>query len=393
MKNKGLKVKIILFPVILLLAELASFGQVKCGAERTDAYFPLLKHKEIAVVANPGSMIGKVHIVDSLYRAGIKIGVIFSPEHGFRKFSEAGQSIANTIDSATNIPVLSLYGKKNKPVKTDFSDVDLVVFDLQDVGVRFFTYLSTLNYVMEACAENNVPMLLLDRPNPNGFYIDGPVLEEQYSSFIGLHAIPVVYGMTIGEYAQMLNGEGWLKNGVICDLQVIALQNYTHHSLYQLLVNPSPNLRSMNAIYLYPSLCFFEGTKISIGRGTGFPFEVFGHPGMVAFSFAFIPESKKGAAQNPIYNGQTCLGVNLRNFYTDNPEWLGSINLSWLIMAFKAMGSKSDFFNDYFDKLAGNSTLRNQILQDLPESEIKQSWQPDIEKFKEIRRKYLIYEE
>ncbi len=393
MNNNGMKVGKILFAFVLLLAKLASFGQLKCGAERTEAYFPLLKHKEIAVVANPASMIGKVHLVDSLYRAGIKISVIFSPEHGFRKFLEAGQSIVNTVDSVTKIPIISLYGKKNKPVKTDFSDIDLVVFDLQDAGVRFYTYLSTLTYIMEACAENNVPVLLLDRPNPNGFYIDGPVLEEQFSSFVGLHQVPVVYGMTIGEYAQMINGEGWLKNGVICDLQVIALQNYTHHSLYQLPVNPSPNLRSMNAIYLYPSLCFFEGTKISVGRGTGFPFEVFGHPGMIAFSFAFVPESIKGAVQNPIYNGQTCLGVNLRNFYADHPEWLGSINLSWLIMAFKAMGSKPDFFNDYFDKLAGNSTLRNQILQHLPESEIKQSWQPGLEKFKEIRRKYLIYEE
>lgn len=393
MNNKGLKVKKILFPVVLLFIVFASFGQIRCGAERTEAYFPLLKHKEIAVVANPASMIGKVQLVDSLYRAGIKIGVIFSPEHGFRKFSEAGQSIGNTVDSATNITVLSLYGKKKKPVKTDFSDIDIVVFDLQDVGVRFYTYVSTLTDVMEACAENNIPLLLLDRPNPNGFYVDGPVLEEQFSSFAGLHPVPVVYGMTIGEYAHMVNGEGWLKNGVICDLQVIALQNYTHHSLYQLPVNPSPNLRSMNAICLYPSLCFFEGTKISVGRGTGFPFEVFGHPGMKEFSFSFVPESIKGSSQNPIYNGQTCFGLDLRKYYETHPEMIGRINLSWLIMAFKAMGSKPDFFNDYFDKLAGNSALRNQILQGLPESEIRQSWQPGLDRFKEIRKKYLIYEE
>lgn len=388
-----MKAGVILVTVILLLAELPSFTQVKCGAERTDAYFPLLKHKEIAVVANPASMIGNVHLVDSLYRGGIKIGVIFSPEHGFRKFSEAGQSIANTIDSATNIPVLSLYGKKNKPVKTDFSDIDLVVFDLQDVGVRFFTYLSTLSYMMEACAENNVPMLLLDRPNPNGFYIDGPVLEEQFSSFVGLHPVPVVYGMTIGEYAQMLNGEGWLKNGVICDLQVISLQNYTHHSRYQLPFHPSPNLRSMNAIYLYPSLCLFEGTKISVGRGTEWPFEVFGHPGLVACSYVFVPKSTKGSGQNPPFAGQNCLGGSLMNFYRDHPELLGNINLSWLIMTYKMLGNKPDFFNDFFDKLAGNSTLRNQILQDIPETEIKQSWQLGLERFKEIRRKYLIYDE
>jgi uncharacterized protein YbbC (DUF1343 family) len=393
MINNGSLMRILFILAVILFAGLATFSQIKCGAERTDAYFPLLKHKQIAVVANPASMVGKVHLVDSLYRAGIKIGAIFSPEHGFRKFSEAGQSVSNEIDPATKIPVLSLYGKKNKPVKTDFSDIDLVVFDLQDVGVRFYTYLSTLNYIMEACAENNVPMLLLDRPNPNGFYIDGPVLEEQFSSFVGMHPVPVVYGMTIGEYAQMLNGEGWLKNGVICDLQVIPLQNYTHHSLYQLPVNPSPNLRSMNAIYLYPLLCFFEGTKISVGRGTDSPFEIFGHPDLVACSYLFIPESIKGSGQNPPFAGQRCLGVSLKNFYTDHPQELGSINLSWLIMAFKMMGSKPDFFTDYFDKLAGNSTLRNQIIQGLPESEIKKSWQPGLEKFKEIRRKYLIYEE
>jgi uncharacterized protein YbbC (DUF1343 family) len=383
----------ILFPVVFLLAVLATYSQVRCGADLTDAYFPLLKHKEIAVVANPASMIGKVHLVDSLYQAGIKIGVIFSPEHGFRKFSEAGQAIGNMVDSATHIPVISLYGKKNKPVRTDFSDIDMVVFDLQDVGVRFFTYLSTLTYVMEACAENNVPMLLLDRPNPNGFYIDGPVMEEQFTSFVGLRPVPIIYGMTIGEYAQMLNGEGWLKNGVICDLQVIALQNYTHHTRYQLPVNPSPNLRSMNAIYLYPSLCLFEGTKISVGRGTDTPFEVYGHPGLVACSFIFVPESKKGTGQNPPFAGQTCLGGSLVNFYRDHPERLGSISLAWLIMTFKMMGSKPDFFTDYFDKLAGNSTLRNQIIQGVSEEEIKKSWQPGLDRFREIRKKYLIYEE
>jgi uncharacterized protein YbbC (DUF1343 family) len=393
MNNNSLLIRIVFSLVVVLLTEATTFCQIRCGADRTDVYLPLLKHKEIAVVANPASMIGKVHLVDSLYRSGIKIGVIFSPEHGFRKFSEAGQSIGNTVDSATKIPVLSLYGKRNKPVKTDFTDIDLVVFDLQDVGTRFYTYISTLTYVMEACAENNVPMLLLDRPNPNGFYIDGPVLEEQFASFVGLHPVPVVYGMTIGEYAQMINGEGWLKKGVICDLQVIPLESYTHRSRYQLPVNPSPNLRTMNAVYLYPSLCFFEGTKISVGRGTGFPFEIFGSPGMVACSYLFIPESTKGSGQNPPYSGQTCLGVNLSHLFQDHPEMLGSINLSWLFMAFKMTGSKPDFFTDYFDKLAGNSTLRNQIIQGLPESEIRQSWQPGIDKFKEIRRKYLIYEE
>ncbi|MCX6251519.1 MAG: DUF1343 domain-containing protein [Bacteroidetes bacterium] len=379
--------------IIFCLIWLNLNAQLKTGAERTGAYFLLLQHKEIAVVANPTSLIGNVHLVDSLVHAKIKVSVIFSPEHGFRKFSEAGQPIGNSIDSATGIPVISLYGKKKKPLPIDLNDIDLVLFDLQDVGVRFYTYLSTLSYIMEACAEKNIPMILLDRPNPNGFYIDGPVMEEQFASFAGLHPVPVVYGLTIGEYAQMINGEGWLQKGVICDLQVIPLENYNHQSRYLLPAKPSPNLGTMNAVYLYPSLCFFEGTQVSVGRGTPTPFEVFGHPAMKGFAFSFMPESVKGSTINPPCKDKLCLGLDLSNFYLTHPRMFGRINLSWLIMAFKDLGSQPDFFNEYFDKLAGNSSLRTQILQGLPESEIRKTWEPGIIKFKEIRKKYLIYDE
>ena len=272
-----------------------SAAQVKCGAERTSLYYPHLRHKNIAVVANAASLVGKVNVVDTLLHSGLKVEKIFCPEHGFRVFSDAGQAIKNSIDSATKIPVISLYGKKKRPDPADLKDIDIVVFDLQDVGVRCFTYLSTLSYMMEACSQANIPLMVFDRPNPNGFYIDGPVMDSSIYSFIGLHPVPVVYGMTIGEYAKMVNEEGWLKDRMICDLQVIPLENYTHQTQYALPVSPSPNLTDMNAVYLYPSLCLFEGTIISVGRGTPYPFEIYGHPAFKGFSFEFIPQPTKGS--------------------------------------------------------------------------------------------------
>lgn len=368
-----------------------SFSQINTGAERTNLYFPLIKHKSIAVVANNASQIAGKNVVDSLHAAGFEIKRILSPEHGFRMFFGAGTTVKNSIDSATGIPVVSLYGKKKKPEKSDFKGVDMVVFDLQDVGVRFFTYISTLTYVMEACAENNTPLLVLDRPNPNGFFIDGPCLDSSQASFVGLHPIPIVYGMTIGEYAQMVNGEGWLKNGVICELNVIPLEGYSHASRYLLPVRPSPNLPTMEAVYLYPSLCLFEGTIMSVGRGTEFPFQVFGHPNMKGFSFSFIPVRMPGVNDDPLFKGEECRGVDLRKFYAERPKMMGRINLSWLKMGFKDLGSKPEFFTAYFDKLAGTKELKQQILQDLPESEIRKSWEPGLEAFKKIRVKYLIY--
>jgi uncharacterized protein YbbC (DUF1343 family) len=378
---------------IMIFMPCFNFAQIKTGAERTDLYFGLLKNKTIAIVANNASLISNKNIVDSLVSSGFDVKIIFSPEHGFRKFEEAGQVIKNSIDSVTGIRIISLYGKNKKPDLKELKKIDVVVFDLQDVGVRFFTYISTLTNIMEACAESNTPLIVLDRPDPNGFYVDGPVLDSGYASFVGMHPVPVVYGMTIGEYAGMVNEEGWLKNGVICDLQVIPLENYFHSSLYQLPVKPSPGLTTMNAVYLYPSLCLFEGTIVSVGRGTDTPFEVFGHPVMKGFSYSFTPESKKEMTQNPPYKGQLCLGLNLRDFYSAHPKMKGRINLSWLIMAFKDLGSKPEFFNDYFDKLAGNSELRKQITDGLSEMEIRKSWQTGLLKFKEIRQRHLLYPE
>jgi uncharacterized protein YbbC (DUF1343 family) len=380
------------YPLTVLLSAfiLIVNAQIRVGAERTDLYFSQLKHKSIAVVANAASVIGKVNVVDTLLHSGLKVEKIFCPEHGFRVFSEAGQILKNSVDSVTKLPVISLYGKKKKPEPADLKDIDIVVFDIQDVGVRFYTYLSTLSYVMEACSQANIPLMLFDRPNPNGFYIDGPVMDSSLFSFIGLHPVPVVYGMTIGEYAKMINEEGWLKDRVICDLQVIPMENYTHQSQCRFGVKPSPNLPTMNSVYLYPSLCFFEGTIISVGRGTDFPFEVYGHPSFKGFSFDFIPKSVRGMP-SPLYNSQLCRGIDLRDFYKTHPRLFGRLNLTWLIMAYKTLGSDPHFFNDSFDRLAGTSSLRKQIIEGKNEQEIRMTWQEGLEKFKEIRKKYLIY--
>ena len=395
-KFKTEKIRYILFFIVILIGTLSrqsSFAQVRTGADQTSLYFPHLKHKSIAVVANSASLINKTNIVDSLVSSGFDVKKIFCPEHGFRNFEGAGLAIKNSIDTITGIPIISLYGKKKKPEKNDLKDVDLVLFDLQDVGVRFFTYITTMTYIMEACAESNTPFLLLDRPNPNGFYIDGPVLDSSLRSFAGLHPVPVVYGMTIGEYAKMVNEEGWLTNGILCEMTIIPLENYTHSSRYQLAVRPSPNLPDMNAVYLYPSLCLFEGTEISVGRGTAFPFEVFGHPAMKGFSFSFRPQRMKGINDNPLYKDMDCLGIDLRDFYSTHPKMMGRINLSWLIMAWKDLGSRPDFFNDYFNKLAGTADLKKMILEDIPESEIRKTWNPGLDNFREIRKKYLLYPE
>jgi uncharacterized protein YbbC (DUF1343 family) len=381
-----------LITILFIFNILSTFGQVKCGAEQTSLYYSHLRHKNIAVVANAASLVGKINVVDTLLHSGFKVEKIFCPEHGFRTFADAGQPVKNSIDSATKLPVISLYGKKKKPDQADLKDVDIVVFDLQDAGVRCYTYLSTLSYMMEACSQANIPLMVFDRPNPNGFYIDGPVMDSSLFSFVGLHPVPIVYGMTIGEYAKMINEEGWLKDRMICDLQVIPLENYTHMTQYTLPAGPSPNLTDMNAIYLYPSLCLFEGTVISIGRGTPYPFEVYGHPQFKGFSFEFTPRPGNGSI-NPLYSGQRCRGIDLRDFYKTHPRLFGRLNLTWLIMAFKTMGSDPRFFNESFDRLAGTPDLRKQIIEGKTEQEIRQEWQEGLEKFKEIRKKYLIYPE
>jgi uncharacterized protein YbbC (DUF1343 family) len=363
------------------------------GAERTDAYLPLISGKKIAIAANQTSMTGAVHLVDSLIASGINVVRIFSPEHGFRGDVDDGAMVEDEIDRKTGIQIRSLYQESTKPDKTDLDDIDIVIFDIQDVGIRFYTFISTLHYIMEACAENDKELLVLDRPNPHGFYIDGPVLKPEFRSFVGMHEVPLVYGMTIGEYAMMINGEGWLSGGLKCNLTVIPCENYDHLSKYELPIKPSPNLPTMNGIYLYPSLAFFEGTALSVGRGTDFPFEVFGHPELTGCSLTFIPASKPGADANPVLKDQTCNGVDLRYLRDLGHERPAKIDLQWLMFAYTHFPDTGKFFNNYFEKLAGNSILRKQIIMDLTEDKIRESWKEDLEKFKVIREKYLLYKD
>jgi len=362
------------------------------GADQTSLYFPLLKGKSVGLVANHTTLIGHVHLADTLIHSGIDLKKIFAPEHGFRGDADAGAEIGNTVDRETGIPVISLYGSRTKPVAEDLKGIDIMVFDIQDVGVRFYTYISTLNYVMEACAENNVPLLLLDRPNPNGHYVDGPLLDTAYRSYVGLHPLPVVYGMTIGELARMINGERWLKGGLVCDLKVIPCNNYDHTTFYRLPVNPSPNLNSMEAVYLYPSTCFFEGTIMSLGRGTDFPFRVIGHPDYPDHSFSFVPRAME-SNRNPLLKGQTCYGKDLRSLTVSELQQFKAVKLQWLLDAYRLMNKGGDFFTDYIDKLAGSGTLRIQVQNRWTEEQIRKSWQADLQKFKRIRGKYLLYKD
>jgi uncharacterized protein YbbC (DUF1343 family) len=356
----------------------------------TMEYLPLLKGKNVGIVANNTSLVNATHLVDTLISNGIKVSKIFGPEHGFRGNQPDGKEIGSAIDPKTGIEVISLYGNHKKPTKSDMENIEIMLFDIQDVGARFYTYISTLAYVMEACAENNVPLIVTDRPNPNGFYVDGPVLEPAFSSFVGMHPVPIVYGMTIGEYATMVNGEKWLTTESTCDLTIIKCENYTHKSLYQLPVKPSPNLPDMKAIYLYPSLCLFEGTVVSVGRGTDSPFKVFGHPEYTSGSYTFTPNPIKGVSENPPLKGQVCYGQNLSDA-SDMILIESRIELIWLLECYKILSPKTEFFNNYFDKLAGNSKLREQIKAGKSETEIRRSWQSDLEKFKKIRKKYLLY--
>jgi len=386
------------FSILLALFTLSAAAQtniltttLKVGAERTELYLPLLKNKNIAIVANQTSMLENTHLVDSLLALGIHIKKVFSPEHGFRGNADAGEHLKTYRDKKTGMLVVSLYGKNTKPTTADMKDIDIVIYDIQDVGVRFYTYLSTLNYIMEACAENNKQLIVLDRPNPNGYYIDGPVLEEKYKSFVGLHPIPIVYGMTVAEYAQMLNGEAWLKEGKKCNLICITVQGYTHNSLYELPIKPSPNLPNITAIYLYPSLALFEGTVISVGRGTDKPFELIGHPKLQNAKFTFTPRSIPGASKEPLYKGEICYGHDLSNFGQQYIKSRKQIYLYWLQATYSNTLDKATFFNDYFNSLVGNATLKQQIIAGIDEAEIRKSWEPLLTQFKNIRKKYLLY--
>ena len=327
-------------------------------------------------------MIGNTHLVDSLLSIGIDVVKVFSPEHGFRGKADAGAKVENGTDSKTGLPIISLYGKNKKPYPEQLEGIDVLLFDIQDVGARFYTYISTLHYIMEAAGENNIKVIVLDRPNPNSHYVDGPIREKEFESFVGMHAIPIVHGMTIGEYAKMINGENWIA--VNCELTVIVIENYTRKMAYDLPIKPSPNLPNAKAINLYPSLCLFEGTTISIGRGTVYPFQHFGAPYLES-DYSFTPKSGAGS-KYPKHENKECFGTNLR---LEKP--LTAINLNWIIETYKQCPEKEEFFNNFFDKLAGTDKLRKQIIAEKTQKEIKESWQEGLEEFKEKREKHLIY--
>jgi len=373
--------------------------RIQTGAEQTGKYLPLLQNKRVAVVANRTSVIGSTLLVDSLVSLRINVVKIFGPEHGFRGTASAGAVVADSVDVKTGIPEISLYGKKSKPTPEDLQNVDIVIFDIQDVGARFYTYINLLAYIMEACAENGKSLLILDRPNPNGFSVDGPVLDMKLKSGIGMFPIPITHGMTMGELAQMYNGEGWLANQIKCRISVIQVANYTHNSEYVLPILPSPNLNTAQSVTLYPSLCLFEGTVISQGRGTYYPFTVLGNPDLKGkYEFSFTPASIKGMSETPLHLGKTCYGLDLRKYDTSELKKSGKINLQWLIEMYRAYPHKEKFF-DYrqsnqmgnFDKLAGTALLREQIVAGKPEEEIRATWEPELAQFKLLREKYLLY--
>jgi len=382
MKSKLLSLFIILTPIL-------SIAQIKVGAECTTDYYPLLKNKRIAVVGNHTSLIGTTHLVDSLLSAQFNVVKIFSPEHGFRGNADAGAKVDDNTDSITGLPVISLYGKNYKPKPEMLANVDLVIFDIQDVGVRFYTYISTMHYMMQACAENGKQLIVLDRPNPNGFYVDGPVLDSSVASFVGVHRLPIVHGLTVGELALMINGEDWIGENS-CDLTIIACDGYNHSMEYELPVKPSPNLGTMHAIYCYPTLCLFEGTNVSVGRGTDNPFSVAGSPYHTNLPYTFIPRSIEGASMNPKHKGKECVGF---NFKTDT-AYFQNLNLLdvqiWLDM-YNLSTNKAEFFNNFFKNLAGTRELQKQIEEGKTADEIRASWQNGLQEYKALRQKYLIY--
>ena len=377
------KIKQIICISLVLFTFSAQAQKLVLAAERTDIYLHHLQNKKVGVVGNQTSMITNTHLVDSLISLGIDLVKVFSPEHGFRGKEDAGAIIEDGIDSKTGIPIFSLHGKNKKPQAEQLQGIDVLVFDIQDVGVRFYTYISTLHYVMEAAAEFGIPVLILDRPNPNGHFVDGPILDTAFQSFVGMHTIPIAHGMTIGEYAKMINGEDWITTK--CELIVIEMENYTHNTNYDLPIKPSPNLPNARSVNLYPSLCLFEGTNISIGRGTDFPFQHFGAPYLKS-NYSFMPKSGEGS-RNPKLENIECFGTDLR--FQDN--YLTTINLNWIIETYKQCSEKEKFFNSYFDTLAGNDKLKKQIIAGKTAREIKTSWKEGLEEFKKVRGKYLIY--
>ena len=362
--------------------------KVVTGAEQLSEYLPDIENRKVGLIVNQTSIVDGSHLVDLLLSKGIQVKKIFTPEHGFRGDVEAGDSVNNSIDKKTGIPIISLYGKNKKPTKENLSGIDVIIFDIQDVGCRFFTYISTMHYAMEACAENNIPLIILDRPNPNGDYVDGPVLKPELKSFVGMHPIPIVHGCTVGELALMINGEGWLDGNLRCNLKVVPVKNYKHSDRYELPVKPSPNLPNQASIRLYPSLCLFEATTVSIGRGTEFPFQVIGFPNKRFGYFTFTPQSIKGVSAKPLHEGKQCFGVDLRD-ETKTPQF----TLSYFINFFNKFENPDSFWSSkrWIDLLSGDPNFYSQINEKRSESEIRQSWQSDLLKYKTMRKKYLLY--
>ncbi len=360
---------------------------IKTGADNFEAYLPILKDKKVGIVTNQtGILSNKNHLVDFLIEKKITLKKIYAPEHGFRGTADAGELIKDGKDTKTGLPIVSLYGNNKKPKPEQLAGIDILVFDLQDVGARFYTYISSLHYVMEACAENNIPLVVFDRPNPNGSIVDGPILEKEHSSFVGMHQIPVLHGMTIGEYAKMINGEKWLAKGIQCNLTVIPCLNYNKTMSYSLPVKPSPNLPNDQAINLYASLCFFEGTNVSVGRGTEKQFQIYGSPYLNNSGYSFTPKPNFGS-KDPVWNGKECFGEDLSGIQKVN-----CLELKWLIKAYtENLQTKNPFFNDFFTKLAGTKKLQQQIESGVSETEIRKSWEVGLKSFKEMRKKYLLY--
>lgn len=385
-KDNKMTLLTLFISVFLLSCQVQQINPIVTGAEQLDEYTYLLEGNSVALVANQTSLVNEVHLVDTLLSVGINIVKVFAPEHGFRGKADAGAHIDNEIDSKTGLPLISLYGKYKKPSKENMEGVDIVVFDIQDVGARFYTYISSLHYVMEACAESNIPLLVLDRPNPNGHYIDGPLLDTAYKSFVGMHPIPIVHGMTIAEYAKMINGENWLKDSIQCKLYLQKMEGYSHNKTYDLPVKPSPNLPNPKSVALYPSLCLFEGTAISVGRGTSKQFQIIGSPELDSCAFLFTPISREGA-RYPKYENIICHGWNLEHM-----DLMPGINIDYLIETYNQYELKGlTFFNSFFDKLAGSNELRIQIESGWSSSQIKETWQEGLNLFSNTRASYLIY--
>lgn len=390
-KTKLSTLKSLFLTVILLTSNALSAQSLTVGAAHLDTLLPFLQGKTVGLVVNHSSMIGTVHLVDTLLTRKVNIKRIFAPEHGFRGEASAGAKIADGLDPRTRLPITSLYGKKRKPGPEDFEGIDVVVFDIQDVGTRFYTYISTMFYVLEACAEQGKQAIVLDRPNPNGHYTDGPILEKSKESFIGIAPIPIVHGCTVGELARMFAGEGWIKEANRLSLTVIPCRNYHHKMPYDLPVRPSPNLPNSQAVLMYPWLCLFEGTKVSQGRGTTTPFQIVGYPGFTEGDFRFTPRTNS-AATNPPHEGKLCRGYDFSTMRPDDLRKIARVDLRWLLYFYYTTKDKSDFFNNsFFDKLAGNSTLREQIIAGKSEADIRASWQPNLDQYRAMRVKYLLY--